>query len=225
MSGPRRHGSRRSAAACAFVLLVLAFALVRGSVASANGTATPHRHHKHTAAGGLLAGVGKVVTKVGHTVDGVLSDVGSVLGHNPQARPTTTPRPTPTPTSRVPSPPASSTPVPTKPATHPNPRPSSPAATSAPAPGTSHSSGSVVHSVQQPSSHAASSGSRVATTSPVPAAPSPARTTHAVTALDSPSAGIPGLDITASLAALMIAMVLGVGLIVHRAGYRGQRTG
>src|SRR4051812_44607007 len=98
MSGPRRHGSRRSAAACLFVLLVLAFALVRGGAASAKGSGhgAHHKHAKHPAAGGLLGGVGKVVTKVGHTVDGLLTGVGSALGIGPPAHLTptrSTPRP------------------------------------------------------------------------------------------------------------------------------------
>ena len=78
--------------------------------------------------------------------------------------------------------------------------------------------------MRQVGAHNLRSASPVAVASASPSALSPAQTTHVVTALDSPSSAIPGLDITASLAALMIALLLGVGLIVYRAGYRGERT-
>ena len=218
MSGPRRHGSRRSAAACAFVLLVLAFALVRGGVASAHGNA-PHKHPRHHAAAGLLGRVGGVVTGLGHTVDGVLTHVGAALGNRPHSHPTTPP-PTPTPTP---------TPVGSPPAPHPTPQPP---ATHAPVPGTGHHSAPApaghqpateVDGVRGSTSRHAPSASPVAATSAGHRPPAD-RPAHIATALDSPSAEIPGLGLTASLAALMFAMVLGVGLLVYRAGDRGERA-
>lgn len=215
MSGPRRHGSRLSAAACLFVLLVLAVLLVRGGVASADSGKSAHGRHHHSA--GLLGGVGKIVTKVGHQVDHVLTGVGGVLGNRPHTHPTTpastpptaTPTPTPTPTPK----PSSSAPTP-RPTQTPTKQRTSTSTTSRPARSPArHGVGSIPRHV-----------SPVATSSTLRPTASPTRTHDVARAVDPGPNDIPGLDITAALAAVMIATVLGVGLVVYRAGYRGGRT-
>jgi len=207
-------------AACAFVLLVLAFALVRGGVASAHGKAA-HKHPRQHTATGLLSGLGGVVTGLGHTVDGVLSGVGAALGHQPQSHPA--PHPTPHPTAH-PTPPPSSHPAPKPtPTTQPAGGHTTPAAVPSSAPA---AHGSAVAVAADPGNAARHAGPavRVAATSP---AQKPAPVTslpHIASALGSPRAESLGFSLTASLAALMFAMVLGVGLLVYRAGDRGERA-